>query len=179
MGLSAYIRPIVRIRPDSVHINDPNQIDQVQGTATGRCGKSKLNYNMMTSPGAFIMTPESDLHRKRLATTSTSFPKRNIRRTEPTIQDVIRNFLDRLDMHASSGIPTKTNLLFKAAASNVITEYAFQQSWNNVEKTISMSCFSFRHTKTVLFEFLISMARSGLHGDARGTRHVAKSPRRK
>jgi len=107
MGLSIYICSIVRIRPDSVHINDLNLIDQVQGTATGSCGKSKLNCNTMMSSGAFITTPESDLHCKRPAMISAFFPKQNVRRTEPIIQDIIRNTLDRLDMHASSGIPIK------------------------------------------------------------------------
>lgn len=93
----------------------------------------------MMSSGAFIATPESDLHRKRRGIVSVFFSKQSIRRVEPVIQDVIRNTLDRLARHAASGIPVKANLLFKAAASDVITKYAFNESWNSPQKDDLMS----------------------------------------
>ena len=127
------IGSIVRIRPDSLHINDPNLIDQVQGTATDRRDKSKLDCNMMMSPGAFISTPENGLHRKRHAILTPSQNRVSVR-IEPVLQDALRKILDRFTRHAISGIPIRTHLLFTAAASDVISEYAVEQSRNSLDK---------------------------------------------
>jgi hypothetical protein len=89
---------------------------------------------MMISPGTFISTPESDLHRNRRAILSPFFSKQSIRRIEPILQGALLNVLDRLGKYVKSGVPIRTNLLFTAAASDVITEYAFKRSLNNLEK---------------------------------------------
>jgi hypothetical protein len=109
-------------------------IDQVQGTAPDRRDKTELDFNMMMSPGAFISTPESDLHRNRRAILSQFFSKQSIRRIEPILQGAPLDVLDRLGKYVKSGVPIRTNLLYNAAASDVITEYAFKRSWNNLEK---------------------------------------------
>jgi len=76
-------------------------------------------------------TPESDLRR---ATLSPFFSKLSIRRIEPILQDALRKFLDRLATHAKSDILTRTNLLFIAATSDVISESEFKQCRNSLRK---------------------------------------------
>jgi hypothetical protein len=95
------IGPIVRIRPDSIHINDPSLTNQVQGTATDR-RDTKLDCNVMMSPKAFISTSESDLHRKRRAPLllETEHPPR--RATSSTYSGKV---LNRLGKHANREFP--------------------------------------------------------------------------
>jgi cytochrome P450 len=107
---------------------DPPSIKYKEQHRTARRDKSKLYFNMIMSPGAFISTPASELHRSRRAILSPFFSKQSIRRIEPILQDALLNIVDRLGKYVKSGVPMRTNLLFTAAASGVITEYAFKRS---------------------------------------------------
>ncbi|KIN06848.1 hypothetical protein OIDMADRAFT_108363 [Oidiodendron maius Zn] len=125
--------PIVRIRPDAVHINEISFADQIFGTAGERRDKSQLNCSALMAPGAFISTSKHDVHRRRRAPFSSFFSKQSIRRLEPIIQQCLRKLLSRLDDYRLSRKPHSAKVLFAALTSDVITEYAFGYCWNSLD----------------------------------------------
>jgi cytochrome P450 len=126
--------PIVRIRPDVIHINDPEYIDQVYAGAGKRRDKYKIAVGGFATPGAALGTPGHDLHRSRRAAMNPYFSKQSIRRVEPMIQRTLAKVLGRLDQNAKSGIPMKMNILYSATTGDIITEYAFGESSHNLDR---------------------------------------------
>lgn len=59
--------PVVRIRPDAIHVNNAKFLDQVYGVAGSKRDKSQLHCNSLMVPEAFISTSAHDLHRRRRA----------------------------------------------------------------------------------------------------------------
>ena len=129
-----YSGPIVRIRPDVLHINDPEYIDQVFGTAGKRRDKYKLTTNGLAVPGAAIGAIRHDLHRSRRAPMNPYFSKQSIHRLEPIIQRTLKKVLGRLARKAESGEPIAMQLLFAATTSDIISDYCFGQSSNNLDR---------------------------------------------
>jgi hypothetical protein len=126
--------PIVRIRPDVLHMNDPDYIDQVFGTAGKRRDKYKLTTNGLGTLGAAIGTIPHDLHRSRRAPMNPYFSKQSIQRLEPILQRTFKKVLGRLAQQAESGEPIGMHLLYAATTSDIISDYCFGQSSNNLDR---------------------------------------------
>jgi cytochrome P450 len=126
--------PIVRIRPEVLHINDPEYLDQVFGTAGKRRDKYKLTTNGLAVPGAAIGTIPHDLHRSRRAPMNPYFSKQSIQRLEPILQRTLKKVLSRLAQNAESGEPIRMQLLYAATTSDISSDYCFGQSSNNLDR---------------------------------------------
>jgi len=126
--------PIVRIRPDVLHVNDPEYLDQVFGSAGKRRDKYKLTTNGLAVPGAAIGTIPHDLHRSRRAPMNPYFSKQSIQRLEPILQRTLKKVLGRLAQKAESGEPIAMQLLYAATTSDIISDYCFGQSSNNLDR---------------------------------------------
>jgi hypothetical protein len=124
----------VRIRPDVLHMNDPDYIDQVFGTAGKRRDKYKLTTNGLGTLGAAIGTIPHDLHRSRRAPMNPYFSKQSIQRLEPILQRTFKKVLGRLAQQAESGEPIGMHLLYAATTSDIISDYCFGQSSNNLDR---------------------------------------------
>jgi cytochrome P450 len=124
----------VRIRPDVLHVNDPEYLDQVFGTAGKRRDKYKLTTNGLAVPGAAIGTIPHDLHRSRCAPMNPYFSKQSIQHLEPILQRTLKKVLGRLAQNAESGEPVRMQLLYAATTSDIISDYSFGQSSNNLDR---------------------------------------------
>ena len=127
--------PIVRIRPDVLHINDPSYIDKLYTRASGpRREKYKTTLNAIQAEGSSLGTRDHDLHRRRRNVLNPYFSMQNVRRLEPIIQETFRNLLRRMEDWAQLGMPAPLNMAFKATTKDIITAYALGQ----VEKCLDM-----------------------------------------
>jgi cytochrome P450 len=126
--------PIVRIRPDVLHMNDPEYIEPIYGTPGKRRDKYKIAITGFAAPNAALGTTHHDLHRRRRAALNPFFSKQNIRRLEPVLHKCLRKVLNRLAQNAESGEPLRMNLLYSATTSDIISEYCFGESYNNLDK---------------------------------------------
>jgi hypothetical protein len=61
------------------------------------------------------------------------FSKQSVRRLEPILQRCLSKIHDRFDQAAVSKTPLDLRLLFNASTSDIITEYAFGNCWNNLD----------------------------------------------
>lgn len=126
--------PIVRIRPDVIHINDPDFIDQLYAGASKRRDKYKIACNGFATPGAALGTIDHDLHRSRRAALNPFFSKQSVRRLEPIVQEALGKVLDRFSQHAKTGSPISVSLLYSALTSDIINNYAFGPSESALEQ---------------------------------------------
>jgi cytochrome P450 len=117
-----------------LHINDPEYLDQVFGTAGKRRDKYKLTPNGLAMTGAAIGTIPHDLHRNRRAPLNPYFSKQSIQRLEPILQRTLKKVLGRLAQNAKSGEPLGMQLLYAATTSDIISDYCFGQSSNNLDR---------------------------------------------
>lgn len=126
--------PIVRIRPDVLHINDPEYIDQLFGTAGKRRDKYKIAVNGFATFGSGLGTTKHDLHRSRRGALNPFFSKQSVRRVNPILQRTLAKVLRNLSAAANTDEPMKMNLLYSATTSDIIYDYCFGQSANNLDR---------------------------------------------
>lgn len=126
--------PIVRIRPDILHINDPEFIEKLYGTAGKRRDKYKVAINGFATKTAGLGTIKHDLHRSRRAPLNPYFSKQSIRRLDPILQRTLTKVLGRLSDAAKSGKIMGMNLLYSATTSDIIYDYCFGESSNNLDR---------------------------------------------
>ncbi|KAK0112469.1 hypothetical protein ONS96_001706 [Cadophora gregata f. sp. sojae] len=126
--------PIVRIRPDVLHMNDPEYIDPIYGAPGKRRDKYKIAVNGFATPNAALGTTYHEVHRVRRSVLNPFFSKQNVRRLEPVLQGCLRKVLGRLERQANTKEPIVTNLMYSAVTSDIISDYCFGESYNNLDK---------------------------------------------
>ncbi|KAI0485715.1 cytochrome P450 CYP682H1 [Xylaria cf. heliscus] len=116
--------PIVRVTPNEVHWNDPDFIDTVY-PGPGR----KTNKPLWFAQRTGISTPDHDLHRRRRNALNSFFSVASIRRLEPIMKKYMAEMISRMEQAGQTGVIMQMHSVFKACASDVITEYAFGESF--------------------------------------------------
>lgn len=85
----------------------------------------RFDANVLEAPDSTPATMPHDLHRRRRAPLNPYFSKASIRRLEPVISETVRNLLERLDRCAQEEQILPITYTYKAATSDVISEYCF------------------------------------------------------
>ncbi|KAI4867321.1 cytochrome P450 [Hypoxylon rubiginosum] len=118
--------PIVRIRPDVVHVNDPTFIEKLYSQSPKlRRERYATILQTLQADGSILATKDHDHHRRRRAVLNPFFSQQNVRRLEPVINDTLANMFYRMDGWAKTGAPVRMNIAFRAATKDIIQAYAF------------------------------------------------------
>ena len=136
--------PIVRINPDELHVSDLDFIDEIfsgpskkrdkhalvgkvtlRKSVTVPCLRQEMLTSMLSVPEATGATVTHDLHRTRRAALNPYFSKASIRRLDPVIQRTLENLLRRFSACAKTGDVLPLNTVYKAATSDIISDYTF------------------------------------------------------
>jgi cytochrome P450 len=118
--------PIIRPRPDTVHVNDPAFVDKLYTQSPKlRRERYKTVLNTLHAPGSILATQDHDMHRRRRAALNPYFSHQNVRKLVPVINDTVSNLLRRMDGWAREGSPVQMNTVFRGATMDVIQEYCF------------------------------------------------------
>jgi cytochrome P450 len=127
--------PIVRVNPHELHVNDPEYIDVVfAGGPSIKRDKYRWIKRMAAAPDSFIATIPHEHHRKRRAPLSPYFSKARVRQLEPVIQSGLKKLMSRIETSRRVGEVIPLTLAYQAMASDIITEYCFGTSTNNLDK---------------------------------------------
>ncbi|KAJ8126552.1 hypothetical protein O1611_g7086 [Lasiodiplodia mahajangana] len=133
--------PIVRIRPDEVHFNDPEFINDVYPTSLmrktnkplwvgWRSGKKLLSQ----APQSMVATVKHETHRLRRSSIKAFFSTASIGKVEPIFKDKLDRILRRWKMlGGSEGHVVNMLAVFQAFASDNITTYAFGDCFNFID----------------------------------------------
>lgn len=129
--------PVVRVRPDVVHVNDPAFIDQIYPAQAPdkRRERADTVLNMFLTQLSVLPTRDHDLHRRRRAVLSPFFSQQKVRSLAPTINQILELLLGRIDdasnLEGEKGV-LKLDPLIRAATTDVIQSYAFGTGPKNV-----------------------------------------------
>ncbi|KAJ6441185.1 cytochrome p450 protein [Purpureocillium lavendulum] len=117
--------PVVRTRPDAVHVADPRFVDELYPVSSRR-RRERFHtvVGFMQSPGSLLSTGDHDLHRRRRAALAPFFSPHRVRQLQPTIQATLAALLRRMDGWAADGVPVQLSFAFRAATKDVIQQYA-------------------------------------------------------
>ena len=118
--------PIVRTRPDTLHVNDPSFIDKLYSQSPKqRRERYRTVLQTLQTPGSILATQDHELHRQRRAALNPYFSHANVRRLEPVINSTLADLLYRMEGWAKDGQPVHMNTVYRAATKDVIQAYAF------------------------------------------------------
>ncbi|KAL2863960.1 cytochrome P450 [Aspergillus lucknowensis] len=126
--------PIVRINPDEVHFNDPDFIEPLFPGPGRKTDKSVLTGRRTGTPNSLAGTVDHDLHRKRRNTINGFFSSASIRRLEPIMRQEMGRLLQRMEDAGKEEKVLRFHFVLKAAACDIITQYAFGQSFHFLDE---------------------------------------------
>ncbi|KAI4090510.1 MAG: hypothetical protein L6R37_007868 [Teloschistes peruensis] len=118
--------PIVRIRPNEVHINDLEytEVHFSMSTAIDH-HKYKPHQKQFGMPQSTFNTIEPGLHRVRRGAIAPFFSKRNVLRLEHMIRAKVDRVCLRMEEYKKSKSIMDLRLLFGCMTTDIITEYSF------------------------------------------------------
>jgi len=142
--------PIVRITPTELHIDDPDYFDTLYGRS-GRRDKSAYFAGRFGGASDSFSTIDHDVHRMRRKAISPFFSAAKITDFQPVIRAKIDTFCQTISSyHSGKVIPLSR--AWMALTTDIITEYAFAKSYNQ------LSSPDFRDT---LHEALVAIYTTG------------------
>lgn len=158
--------PIVRITPDEIHIRDADYYDELYAKS-GRMDKYDWMSGRFGNEGSLFTTAPDELHRIRRGALNPMFSKKKIIDFQPIIRSKLDKLVRALTTLSASGRPVVLSKAWGAYAGDIITEYAFSQSYNHLdvpdfEVTLQetvLSSAAVGHT-TLQFPFLNPLMRS-------------------
>ena len=124
--------PIIRVRPNQVHISDADFYDSVL-SFQGRWDQIIDNAGFGTTGGTFATVPH-DLHKARRAPLNPFFSKRRILALEPVIQRKVNKLVKRMGNLAETRQPLGLEPACSALSMDVIGEYALGKSFNFLDQ---------------------------------------------
>lgn len=126
--------PIVRINPYELHIDDPEFYDVLYSGPTQRRDKWQWSVNMFGTSTSVLSTIAHDHHRLRQKALLPFFSKQSVTRLEPLIQSVIDSLCANVERHRQAQKPVNLLYAFSAVSTDVIRQYSFGESTDDVEK---------------------------------------------
>ena len=139
------------MNPDEVHFDDADFIDTLYppsgrktnkpiaiGKRTGSKSAPNQNHKRIIhltfelAPDSMVTTVDHDVHRRRRNAVNAFFSNNSIRRLEPIVQERLRTLLKRV--RGVEGKPLEMHPVFRACTNDVITTYAFGQSFSLLDR---------------------------------------------
>ncbi|KAJ5248559.1 benzoate 4-monooxygenase cytochrome P450 [Penicillium chermesinum] len=132
--LRALHRPVIRINPDEVHIDDPDFFDQVFNQTNGRAEKPPRVAEAFGPYPATIGTQSHDLHRLRRSALNPFFSKKSVTDLVPVMWRPIEILRERLQHAAQTGETLNMKYFFAAVTLDIINAYCFAHEPHNVRQ---------------------------------------------
>nr|POE87145.1 trichodiene oxygenase [Quercus suber] len=110
-------------------------IDEVYPGAARKTNKPLWFRERTGTPYSMVSTPDHDLHRQRRSVVNAFFSVASIRRLEPIMKNSLSKMFKHIDNASENGNIVQMHRLFKACASDVITQYAFGDSLNFLDQS--------------------------------------------
>jgi cytochrome P450 len=126
--------PVVRINPDEIHFNDPDFLDALYPGPGRKTGKPKFVGVRSGTPHSIVATVDHDMHRRRRNAIAPFFSGASIRRLEPIMKEYMAKILSRMEQSGKRSEVVELHRVFKACTSDLITIYAFGDSFNFIDE---------------------------------------------
>ena len=130
--------PIVRIAPNEVHLNNPDDFDRIHGSGS-KFTKDPGFYSVLDGPIkipvlATMVSP--DEHRPRRAKLNPFFSRRSVLELDEVVFRHARKLCNVMQQafDSSPNNPFEMWLGIRAYALDVVTEYAYGSSWHHLDE---------------------------------------------
>ncbi|KAL6915276.1 hypothetical protein FSST1_006771 [Fusarium sambucinum] len=120
--------PIVRITPDEVHLSDLENYDKIYYVGS-HYSKDANFYGAFGNENSSFTTPSNELHRQRRTGLNSFFSRKIVIDLEDIVQDKARKVCKAIDNTIATGKPMDLHHALRAVSIDVITEYAFGESY--------------------------------------------------
>jgi cytochrome P450 len=119
----------VRISPNDIHLSDPENYEKIYHVGS-KFWKSPNFYGSLGLKTAAVTTIPNDLHRVRRAAISPLFSRKVVLDLEGVVQSKVEKLCRRLSETLRVGKPMDLHHGFRAVSVDVITDYAFDKSYD-------------------------------------------------
>jgi cytochrome P450 len=126
--------PVVRITPDEIHLADPDNYEKIYHIGS-KYSKSPSFYQAFGSNSAAFTTPSNEVHRVRRAALNPLFSRKMVLELEDVVQSKVEKLCQRMNNALAAGKPIDLHHGFRAISVDVITDYAFDNCYNLLDKS--------------------------------------------
>lgn len=130
--LHAKYGPVVRITPNEVSLNDPENYNKIYHVGT-KYWKAPDYYRVFGAPAAFFTTVENRIHSLRRAPLNTFFSRKSVLNLEPVVQEKARILITRLQEGLNGGDNgrgvVELHDVFSALSIDVASDYSFHSCY--------------------------------------------------
>ena len=123
----------MRITPTEVHLSDPENYDKIYNIST-KFYKPREFYDAFSTRTSMFGTESNELHRIRRAALSPFFSRKMVIRLEDVVQLMVPKLCRRVSDSLQIGKPVDIHYAFNALSVDIITEYAFNRSYDLLEQ---------------------------------------------
>jgi cytochrome P450 len=130
---SCHVGPVVRITPNEVHLSDPDNYDTIYHVGT-KYYKSPEFYRSFGLETASFGIISNEQHRVRRAALNPRFSRKTVLENEDLIQSKVWQLCRRMTDMFHANKPVDLHHGFRAVSIDVITDYAFNNCYNLLDK---------------------------------------------
>lgn len=113
-------------------MNDPDWNEPYK--ITSRVNKYHWYYKFVGSSDAAFGTSDHELHRLRRKAQQAYFTQDAVARFDPDLGSIISKLCGRLEEFKGTGQPVNLSNAFRSLATDVVTEFSFQKSYNLLDQ---------------------------------------------
>ncbi|DAA74422.1 TPA_exp: putative Cytochrome P450 pisatin demethylase [Trichophyton benhamiae CBS 112371] len=125
--------PVIRITPDEIHLSNPENYDKIYHVGTPY-NKSAPFYDAFGVDKATFTTADNNVHRMKRAAFNPFFSRKRVLELEGIVQSKAKTLVRRIStaLKTCGGIDLHHG--FRAISIDVISDYAFDNCYNFLEK---------------------------------------------
>jgi hypothetical protein len=129
------VGPVVRIAPNEISLSDPVNYEKIYNVGS-KFYKDPDFYGALGADSAAFTTISNELHRIRRRALDPMFSRKVVLELEAVVQDKANKLSRRLEKGLEDGSANGVNMHhgFRAVSVDVITEYAFNDCYNQLDK---------------------------------------------
>ncbi|KAK5653086.1 hypothetical protein OQA88_9373 [Cercophora sp. LCS_1] len=124
--------PVVRIAPNEIHLSDPSNYDTIYAIG-GKFYKDPVFYSGTGDEYSGFATISNEDHRRRRAPLESFFSRRAVLELEGVVRDKVEKLCRLVEEGLAQGNVIDLHAAFRAVSIDVITEYAFDDCWDQLD----------------------------------------------
>lgn len=125
--------PVVRIKPNEVHLSDPDNYDKIYNVGS-RYTKDMPFYRAFGTDASVFSTTSNDLHRIRRAALNPLFSRKRVLELEDLVHEKAGKLDARLRRAAGGQESVDLHHGLRSVSVDVITDYAFDSCYNLLDR---------------------------------------------
>jgi len=130
---AVWIGPIVRISPNEVHLSDPENYEKIYYIGSKAPSKAAYFYSAFGLKTAGFGTLSNELHRVRRGALNPLFSKKAVLQLEGVVQSKVKKLMNSISQKLTQGESVDLYHGFRALSVDIITDYAFDNCYNQLD----------------------------------------------